>query len=100
MMDNPPRPDGGANQPGWAVARTPHRCSHQFCENPGVLVYWSAVGGYGWSAQSRHWRGRYSCAEHIAQWWPHVHYDVDAGTIWWEDDLRGRVYLAGPIPAA
>jgi hypothetical protein len=98
-MQNPPRPDGGPNRAGWAVVRAPHRCTSRRCEEPAAIVYWSAVGGYGWHTQRRHWRGKYICDTHLSQWWSHIRYDADAGTIWWDSD-QGREYLAGPIPAA
>jgi hypothetical protein len=98
-MENPPRPDGGPNHNGWAVIRVPHRCTSQYCDEPAVVMYWSAVGGYGWHTRPRHWRGKYACDTHLEQWWSGLHYDADAGTIWWENE-RGREYLAGPIPAA
>ena len=99
-MENPPRPDGGPNHRGWALVVAPHRCSVRYCEAPAVIAFWIPVGGYGWQKQQRHWRARYSCAEHMAENYPDMSYDLAAGTIWWTNRDGDREYLAGPIPAA
>jgi hypothetical protein len=66
---------GTPGQAGWFVVTEPHRCSRHFCEQPAVIYYTSTTGGYGWQKQRRHWRRRFSCADHMNEynaerpWW-------------------------------